>query len=78
MPDPIIQTLPRSFGFSFRGNLLQGTLINLNPGQTSVQTDVHTFWAEKEFQNLQDFFSEVCPTQEEQAEILNTINKLIK
>jgi hypothetical protein len=78
MSDPITQTLSRSFGFQFRNSDLQGTLINLNPGQASVRTDVYTFWAEKEFQNLQDFFSEVCPTQEEQAEILNTINKLIK
>lgn len=76
--DNTAQTLPRSFGFDFRQKAFQGTLINITQADSSVRTDCYIFWLEKEFHDLQSFFQEAQPTQEEREYILNTINKLIK
>ncbi len=70
----ISRTLPRSFGFPFRDILFGGTLLQLESGQN----DAHVFYDGAEYEGLQQFFDAIKPTEEEQKDLLSTLNRLIK
>lgn len=69
-----MKTLPRSFGFPFRGLMFGCTLLQSD----NNQQDAYVFYDGKEYESLQLFFDSIKPTQIEQESLLDTLNKLIK
>ena len=67
------RTLPRSFGFNFRNILFNGTLLQGPNGN-----DVYVQYNSAEYPSLQEFFTSIQPSKEEQDSILEKINSLIK
>jgi len=67
-----IITHPRSFGFEFRNQLLQGTLLNVGG-----KNDIFFFFAGKEYENSESFSKELNVTPEESTQLNEKINKII-
>jgi hypothetical protein len=67
------RTLPRSFGFDFRGEFLQGTL-----QQVGNNTDIFFFYAGKEYENGVSLTTSLNITNEESQELNNKINSFLR
>lgn len=67
-----IITHPRSFGFEFRNELLQGTLQNIDG-----RNDIYFFFAGKEYENSESFSKELNVTPEESNQLNEKINKIV-
>jgi hypothetical protein len=67
------KTLPRSFGFNFRGGFLQGTL-----QQTGNNTDIFFFYAGREYESGASLTTSLNITNEESQELNDKINSLMR
>lgn len=71
-----MKTLNRSFGFTFRDELFQGTLLQ-DPSNGRI--DIYCFYKNEEFACMNDFHAKHSPNQDEvqylNAKINDFINK---
>ena len=70
--NPTVITHPRSFGFQFRNELLQGTLQNING-----RNDIFFFFACKEYSDSATLSKELNITPEESNKLNEKINKIV-
>lgn len=62
----------RSFGFMFRGELLQGSAYLVEN-----KLDIHFFFKNEEYPNSQDFITKNFITNDEQRMLNTTVNKFL-
>jgi len=67
------RTLPRSFGFNFRGEFLQGTL-----QQKGNNTDIYFFYSGQEYESGSSLTASLNITNEESQELNNKINSFLR
>lgn len=69
-----MKVLPRSFGFDFRDELIQGTLLQ-DPSNGRI--DIYVFYKGEEFACMNDFHLKHSPSQEEIKNLNDKINNFI-